>query len=739
MKIEPKKKSKSDYIFYGIGLLLVLYMSCQVANIYDEYGFKDFIVFGEYLFERLNTQPSIYVSASTIKFCIVSGLFSLLVIEYMITSKKNYIDGKEYGTAVWGKSKELDHLVNKDNTMNQLLTQTEKLDINNYEVNAHTLICGGSGSGKTRAYVMPNLLNANGKISYVITDPKGEILRKSGKYLKKQGYHISVLNLDDMSKSAYYNPFHYINPEKEEDVMMLIKAIMENTDDPDKKGGDGFWDKAELLYLQSIFYYILYELPKEEQHIPMVLELMRMSEIKEDDEDYKSDFDILMDILEREKGSDHIAVVQYKHFKVSAGKTAKSIIITASARLSPYNIKALKNLSLTDDMKLDEVGKKPTAVFVIMPPSNKTYSFVSGMLFTQLFQVLNYQANNEFGGVLPMHVRCVLDEFANTCKIPNFVEFLAYARSLNIGIVPILQSLEQLKKMYKDDWQVILDNCSSFLFLGSIKNMDTLKYVSELIGKGTYDKRNMSRTKGRQSSTSRNEDRLGRSLLEPNEIQKMKKKKCILFVSGYSPFFSDKINYKQVPNYKYTADYNKKNAYEYEPYRLDSELENSHGEESVEDTIRKKINKVNIDIVESEEVLEYLKENISTMDFVADEILSNGEEDGWENKIIEETINIQVAEQREVIDSIFNEIAMHELTEEEVQEQIKQVENMEIIEDEYFSVEHHELEQVYTDVGEYIEEFSDEDLEQSLEFADSLEELSYISSMKNTDVMIEES
>lgn len=477
-----------------------------------------------------------------------------------------------------------------------ILTDKVRISLYNGEINNNILTIAGSGRGKTYSVVLPNALQANA--SYVFSDPKGDLLRRCGTFLVEMGYKVRVLNLIDMANSNSYNPFHYLHTEREEEVMTLIDTIMKNTDG-EKKSGDPFWDKGEQLFVQSVFFYMMYELRKEERSIPKALEIMRMAEVKEENDNFISDYDALMlrlgyeqfDIFddtneaweelvaEAESGDiekqklvkhyehqkklqeryrdNHIAYIQYKHFKAGAGKTAKSIIISAVARLAPFNLNALKNISLYDEMELDKIGEEKTALFVVLPPTNKTYEFVSGMMLTQLFSELNRCANVKYakqGARLPIPVRFILDEFKNTGRIPMFTEILAYARSLNISIMPILQSLEQLKEMYEKEWQVILDNCSMFLFLGGIRNMDTLEYISKLVGKGTYDKKSHSITKGINGSTTLQYDKVGIDLVTPDTLQKFPKHECLLFVNGYDPVWEKTFDLSKHPNFSRSED-----------------------------------------------------------------------------------------------------------------------------------------------------------------------------------------
>lgn len=487
----------------------------------------------------------------------------------------------------YNRKEKIQKIKDKYKDADMLLTKTERISLYNYKLNNNILVLGGSGSGKTRGFVMPNLLQAHS--SYVITDPKGEILEKAGYFLEKiKGYKIRVLNLDDKLKSDGYNPFVYIHPEREgyeERVLSLIEAIIINTDGGEKKGStDPFWDKAERLFLQAIFFFTCDGFVEEERNMNTVLELIGMLKIEEDEDNYDSDLDYFVEIFEREHGSDHIGVQQYREFRSKAsGKTAKSIVISAVARLAPFRTAAIRQIFEKDTLHLDRIGEEKTALFVVVPPTDNTFNFIAGMMFTQLFQELQYcatQVHKHEGQRLPVPCRFILDEFANTCTIPNFVKILAYARSFGIGIVPILQSLEQIKNMYKDEWGVIVDNCNSLLYLGSISHMDTLEYMSKLIGKATFDKRTTGRTRGRQGSSSQNFDVIGRELMDVSEIRKLPKEHCLLIIGGKDAFYSAKYDYTSHPNYRYTSDANPSYSYEFTPAR---ELEESDIEDPVAD------------------------------------------------------------------------------------------------------------------------------------------------------------
>lgn len=470
-----------------------------------------------------------------------------------------------------------------------LFSQNYKMSFFNYVLNQNVLILGGSGAGKTRGYVIPNILQCDGQCSIVVTDPKGEILEKVGYFLTQKGYKIRCLNLNNKTLSDGYNPFAYIHPEREgyeERVLTLIETIIINTDG-DKKGGgtDPFWDKAERLFLQAIFFFTIDGFVKEEQNMGTVMKLIAMLQIAEDEDNYDSDLDYFAKIFEERHGKEHIGVLQYKEFRSKAsGKTAKSIVISAVARLAPFRTKEIKRITSYDNMDLDRVGEEKYAVFVITPPTDKSFNFVAGMLYTQLFQELQYCAtvvHKHEGQRLAMPVKFILDEFRNTSEIPNFESILSYARSFGIGITIILQSLVQIKAIYEKEWGTILDNCNTHLYLGSISHDETLDYYSKLLGKGTFDKRTTGRTRGRQGSSSENFDVIGRELMLPDEIKNMPKDECLILFGGRPPLRDKKFDYTTHEFYRMTSDGNHDLSYEFKPLPPpQSEL--SHGEEKIQ-------------------------------------------------------------------------------------------------------------------------------------------------------------
>jgi len=615
--MQPQKKDLIDYALPILGIIFVLFLSLHMAAAYEQvkntpvisattgkavFNGKEFI--NVFLNRLSNTPADIrYTGITTIKFLAGGIVFLLFCWAYMTTTRKKLIPGKEFGTAQWAKPGSLNYLAaanqvkirirdirrksrlsmaakkkkilaakKKYSDSDILLTKTEKVCMYNREINNNVLIIGGSGSGKTRSYVLPNILQAHG--SYVITDPKGEIFHKAAYFLETvKHYKIRVLNLDMMQMSDGYNPFYYIHMERpgwEERVLTLIETLIINTDGGEKRNSsDPFWEKAERLFLQSLFFAVLQDNKPEDQTINYVLKLMGDLRLEDTNDAKNSKLDQYFADFAEKYSPDHIAVQQYREFRDKAGGvTAKSIVISASARLSPFRISEVRRIFSRDEMRLDRVGEEKTAIFVIVPPTNKTFSFVAGMLFTQLFSELNYCALNVHmrdGQQLPVPCRFILDEFANTCVIPNFVQILAYARSLGISITTILQSLEQIKKMYKDEWGVIVDNSNSLLYLGSVSHVETLEYLSKSLGKGTYDKKDYSRTRGSRGSSTTSSARVGRELMLPDEIRNIKKTACILLVGGKSPYFSQKYNLTLHKNYQYTSEADEKCVPVYAP------------------------------------------------------------------------------------------------------------------------------------------------------------------------------
>ena len=498
------------------------------------------------------------------------GIAGAVIVRLIIYVKgknaKKYRKGMEYGSARWGTAEDIKPYTDPVFENNIPLTQTERLTMNSrpkqpkYARNKNILVIGGSGSGKTRFFVKPSLMQMHS--SYVVTDPKGTILIECGKLLQRGGYRIKVLNTINFKKSMKYNPFAYLRSEK--DILKLVNTIIANTKGDGEKSGEDFWVKAEKLYYTALIGYIWYEAPEDEKNFTTLLEMINASEAREDDEDFQNPVDLMFERLE-EKYPEHFAVKQYKKYKLAAGKTAKSILISCGARLAPFDIKELRELMETDEMELDTIGDRKTALFVIISDTDDTFNFVVSILYTQLFNLLCDKADDVYGGRLPVHVRCLLDEFANIGQIPKFEKLIATIRSREISASIILQSQSQLKAIYKDNADTIVGNCDTTLFLGG-KEKTTLKEISEILGKETIDSFNTSETRGRELSHGLNYQKLGKELMTQDEIAVMDGGKCILQLRGVRPFFSDKFDITKHPKYKYLSDADPKNAFDMEKH-----------------------------------------------------------------------------------------------------------------------------------------------------------------------------
>ncbi len=501
---------------------------------------------------------------------IMVGIIVAALIKVIVYTKgknaKKFRQGKEYGSARWGNSKDIEPYVDEKFENNILLTDTERLTMNGrpknpkYARNKNILVVGGSGSGKTRFFLKPNLMQMHS--SYVVTDPKGTVLVECGKMLEKNEYDIKVLNTINFKKSMHYNPFAYLRSEK--DILKLVQTIMANTKGEGEKSTEDFWCKAERLYYTALIGYLYYEAPEEEQNFETLLAFIDASEVREEDENFKNAVDYIFDALEKEKPN-HFAVKQYRKYKLAAGKTAKSILISCGARLAPFDIEELKNLMEYDEMGLDTIGDKKTALFIIISDTDDTFNFVVAMMYTQLFNLLCDKADDVYGGRLPVHVRCLLDEFSNIGQIPKFEKLIATIRSREISASIILQAKSQLKAIYKDNADTITGNCDSELFLGG-KEGTTIKELSENLGKETIDLYNTSETRSNQKSFGLNYQKLGKELISRDELKVMDGGKCILEIRGARPFYSDKFDITKHKNYKLLSDYNKKNAFDIEKY-----------------------------------------------------------------------------------------------------------------------------------------------------------------------------
>ena len=479
---------------------------------------------------------------------------------------KKYRHGIEYGSARWGTAADIAPYMDKDFFQNIPMTQTERITIASrpkqpkYARNKNILVIGGSGSGKTRFFCKPSLLQAHS--SYVCTDPKGTLLPEIGTFLERKKYRIKCLNLINFRKSMRYNPLAYIRSEK--DILKLVNALIMNTKGEGEKSSEDFWVKAERLYYSALIGYIWYEATEEEKNFITLLDLINASEAREDDETYQSPVDLLFSQLE-ELEPDHFAVKQYRKFKMAAGKTLKSILISCGARLAPFDIKELRDLMEYDELELDTLGDQKTALFVILSDTDNTFNFVAALMYSQLFNLLCDKADDFYGGRLPVHVRLILDEFANIGQIPNFDKLIATIRSREISASIILQSQSQLKTIYKDAADTIVGDCDSTLFLGG-KEKGTLKEISELLGKETIDSLSQSENRGAQTSHGLSYQKLGKELMTQDEIAVMDGGKCILQLRGVRPFFSDKYDLTKHPRYKYLSDADKKNVFDVERY-----------------------------------------------------------------------------------------------------------------------------------------------------------------------------
>ena len=487
------------------------------------------------------------------------------------SSSKKFRKGVEYGSARWGTSKDIAPFMDRNPANNLILTKTEGLSFNSrmrkwfYGRNKNVLVIGGSGSGKTQNVITPNLLQCMSEdypTSFVVTDPKGEIVEDVGTVLRRQGYEIRIFNTIDFDKTMRYNPFAYIHSEK--DILKLVECLIVNTTDKSKTGGDEFWVKAEKLLYQALIGLIYYEAPPEEQNITTMLELMDSIEVREEDEEFQDAVDLLFEEL-KEENPRHFAVRQYRKYKMAAGRTAKSILISAAARLSAFDVQELRDLTAADDLKLDTLGDKKTALFIVISDTDDTYNFLVAMLYTQLFNLLCDKAYKVYGGRLPVHVRCLIDEAANIGQIPKLEKLMATIRSREISAVLIYQALSQLKEQYKGAADTILGNCDSTLFLGG-KDGATLKELSEMLGKETIELINTGESRGRERSHSMNHQTLGKDLMTRDELAVMPGDRCILQLRGVRPFYSYKYELPKHPLYAQTARANPLNRFDVKAY-----------------------------------------------------------------------------------------------------------------------------------------------------------------------------
>ena len=507
--------------------------------------------------------PSLHPLDLLVGLCCGAGL--RLAVYLRGKNAKKYRHGMEYGSARWGTPKDIEPFQAPKFADNIILTKTERLMMSNRPPdpknarNKNVLVVGGSGSGKTRFWLKPNLLQCHS--SYVVTDPKGTIVLECGQAMLKNGYKVKILNTINFKKSMHYNPFSYVHSEK--DILKLVTTLMTNTKG-EGSGGDPFWEKSERLLLTALIAYLHYEAPVEEQNFATLLEMLNTMQVLEDDEEYQNPVDLLFEDLAKKKPNS-FAGRQYKLYKLAAGKTAKSILISCGARLAPFDIQELRDLTMYDELQLDTLGDKKTALFLIMSDTDSTFNFLISMVYTQLFNLLCDKADDVYGGKLPIHVRCLIDECANIGQIPNLEKLVATIRSREISACLVLQAKSQLKAIYKDNADTIIGNMDSQIFLGG-SEPGTLKDLSEMLGKETIDAFNTSDTRGNSPSYGTNYSKLGHELLSRDELAVMDGGKCILQLRGVRPFLSDKYDLTQHPNYKLTSDFDEKNRFDIEKY-----------------------------------------------------------------------------------------------------------------------------------------------------------------------------
>ena len=528
-----------------------------------ELGDKIMSMMGTISMAFANPLPSLHPLDLLVGLCCGAGL--RLAVYLRGKNAKKYRHGMEYGSARWGTPKDIEPFMAPKFADNIILTKTERLMMSNRPPdpknarNKNVLVVGGSGSGKTRFWLKPNLLQMHS--SYVVTDPKGSIVVECGNALLKNGYKVRILNTINFKKSMHYNPFAYVHSEK--DILKLVTTLMTNTKG-EGSGGDPFWEKSERLLLTALIAYLHYEAPVEEQNFATLLEMLNTMQVLEDDEEYQNPVDLLFEELAKKKPNS-FAGRQYKLYKLAAGKTAKSILISCGARLAPFDIQELRDLTMYDELQLDTLGDKKTALFLIMSDTDSTFNFLISMVYTQLFNLLCDKADDQYGGKLPVHVRCLIDECANIGQIPNLEKLVATIRSREISACLVLQARSQLKAIYKDNADTIVGNMDSQIFLGG-SEPTTLKDLSEILGKETIDAFNTSDTRGNSPSYGTTFQKMGHELLSRDELAVLDGGKCILQLRGVRPFLSDKYDLTQHPNYKLTSDYDPKNTFDIEKY-----------------------------------------------------------------------------------------------------------------------------------------------------------------------------
>lgn len=546
-----RKDKQVELVFYFVGAVFIAWLSVLVAPCIHE-GLFDAII---YLNEAMNSPFSFELCQDTLKCILISeSIYSFSYLTYYY-NRKNYRRNEEYGSAKWANNKAVNKkYAEKDYYSNKILSQNVRigLDGRRHRRNLNTLVIGGSGAGKTRFFGKPNLMQCN--TSFVILDPKGEQLRDVGNLLEKEGYVIKVVDLINMNRSHCYNPFRYIKDDK--DVLKLITNLIRNTTPKGSQTNDPFWEKSETALLEALCLYLLHEAPEEEQNFTMVMEMIAATEVKEDDEEYQSPLDELFERLEI-RNPNSLALKQYKIYKQAAGKTAKSILISVGVRLSAFNLESIASLTATDELELDLVGERKTAIFAVIPDNDSTFNFLIGMLYTQLFQMLYYQADIVHGGALPVPVHFLMDEFANVALPDEFDKLLSTMRSRLIFVSIIIQNFAQIKGLYKDSWESIVGNCDTLYYLGG-NEQSTHKFMSEYLGKETLDTNTYGKSSGRSGNYSTNYQQAGRELLTPDEVRLLDNDYGLLFIRGERPVFDKKYDILKHPRINETTDGNAK-------------------------------------------------------------------------------------------------------------------------------------------------------------------------------------
>jgi len=590
-----EKRIQNYKIAFIVIYLFIAYTLLHFGTVLSTYEQVTIFNFNQFMtdFEQhMNTNPIFQPDILAFKILGFFSVFYFLFVVYFLTTRKKYMTGKEHGTAQWGGKNDIKPLLDKNPDQNIIFTQTEGLSLNTMQTgkNLNAVVIGGPGTGKTRLYVKPNILQAHS--SYVVTDPKGELLRDTGAFLQKEGYKIKVLNLVQREYSDGYNPFDYMRDEC--DVVTSIQCLIDNTTPEEAKSYDPFWERAEKALLQALFFYVWYELPKKDQSVNAVLDLLRKGDVKEDDPTFESELDQIFAQLALEKPN-HLAVKQYSVFKQSSGKTARSILISTGVRLAIFNIQDVANIMAKDTLELDKLGDEKTALFVIISDAFVTYNFIAALMYTQLFETLYNKADTSPTGKLNLHVRCILDEFANIGFLPSIARVLGTMRGREISASIIVQNLSQIKATYKDDFETIVGNCDSLLFLGSM-DLFTLEYVSKALGVETIDTYVYTYNKEQKwtRTSSKAYDVMKRELMLPDELERLPDEDCILIIRGTYPFYSKKYDVQKHKNAKYLNDYNGNYFFDYRsirrlrPYETKVELPKGRRQEE-DDLLRERL------------------------------------------------------------------------------------------------------------------------------------------------------